>query len=254
VLVEVAQPAASAADDKPYRNRLFGCAIHAEAVGNTRYSYNKPASFRFAAERSGEIRSFRYFLRYDTATGHVGYSIGNGGRIRIELRTNDPTTGFPTSTVLARTGEITNIIGMDRFAQIPFQAPFPILTVGEVYHLVFLQLDPSGQNEVSVNMLHTKMPIPTGGNGRMGPFHGDVMAHLWINNSGGWYVRTDRCPIFEITYADGMACGVGWIFAHDSGDKQVGGAMMARQRSWTRHAASTVSGCASASRAARHPS
>ncbi|HWL67502.1 MAG TPA: DUF2341 domain-containing protein [Geminicoccus sp.] len=230
VVVEVAQPAAPTNDDKPYRGRLFGCAIHAEAVGNTRYGYGKPAAFRFAAERSGQITSLRYFLRYDQATGHVGYSIGNGGTIRIELRTNDPATGFPTNTVLAKTANLTNLMNSDRFAQIPFLAPYPVLTAGEIYHLVFLQLDSSGKNEISVNMLHTKMPIPTGGTGRMGPFHGDALAHLWVNNSGGWYVRTDRCPIFEIYYADGMACGVGWMFAHDSGDKQVGGSLMARQR------------------------
>lgn len=230
VVVDVALAPPSTNDDKPYRNRLFGCAIHAEAVGNTRYGYGKPAAFRFAAERSGEVSSLRYFLRYDTATGHVGYSIGNGGTIRIELRTNDPATGFPTNTVLARTANLSNLIGTDRFAQIPFLAPFPVLTAGTIYHLVFIQLDPSGDNEISVNMLHTKVPIPTAGTGRMGPFHGDVMAHLWVNTAGGWYVRTDRCPIFELTYADGMACGIGWIFAHDSGDKQIGGAFMARQR------------------------
>ncbi|WP_084506353.1 DUF2341 domain-containing protein [Geminicoccus roseus] len=230
VLVDVAQPPPVTSDDKPYRGRLFGCAIHAEAVGNTRYGYGKPAVFRFAAERSGSVTSLRYFLRYDTATGHVGYSIGNGGTIRVELRTNDPVTGFPTNTVLAKTANVTNLLNSDRFAQLSFLAPYPVLTAGEIYHLVFVQLDSSGKNEVSVNMLHTKMAIPTDGTGRMGPFHGDVMAHLWVNNSGGWYVRTDRCPIFELYYSDGMACGVGWIFAHDSGDKQIGGSLMARQR------------------------
>lgn len=230
VLVEVAPAPPAAVDDKPYRNRLFGCAIHAEAVGNTRFSHSKPAAFRFAAERSGQIDAVRWYHRFDTGTGHVGYSLGNGGSMRVELRGNDPATGFPTATVLARTGTLSNLLNMDRFAKVPFLAPYPVLTAGEIYHLVFVQLDTSGKNAVSVNMLHTKKPIPEGVTGRMGPFHGDVLAHLWVNNAGQWYVREDRCPIFELYYADGMACGIGWIFAHDSGDKQVGGALMARQR------------------------
>ena len=230
VLVNVAQPTSNNADDKPYRNRLFGCAIHAEAVGNTRFSYQQPAAFRFAAERSGQISAVRWFLRYDQPVGHVGYSIGNGGSMRVELRTSDPKTGFPTSTVLARTATLTNLLKRDRFAQTPLLAPYPVLTAGETYHLVFLQLDSSGKNEVSVNMLNTKSPIPLGLTGRMGPFSGDTLAHLWINNQGRWYVREDRCPIFELTYTDGVACGIGWIFAHDTGDKRIGGSLMARQR------------------------
>ena len=230
VLVRVAQPAPTNTDDKPFRNRLFGCAIHAEAVANTRFGYGKPAAFRFAAERSGQVSSVRWYHRFDVPNGHVGYSIGNGGSMRVELRTNDPKTGFPTSTVLAKTATLTNLLEMDRFGQIPLLAPYPVLTAGDTYHLVFIQLDSSGKNAVSVNMLHTKAPIPLGSTGRMGPFYGDTMAHLFTNGSGGWYIREDRCPIFELYYTDGTACGIGWIFGADVGDKEVGGALMARQR------------------------
>ncbi len=229
VMVEVEPPPPSAQDDKPYRGRLFGCTVHAEAVGNTRFGYNRPAAFRFVAERNGAITHVRWWNKKDVPGGHVGYSIGNGGTIRVELRTNNPANNFPSSTVLAKTESITGLLDIDQFPKVPFTGAAPVLTAGQIYHLVFLQLDASGDNEISVNMLHTKQPIPLGGTGRMGPYHGDMMAHLYTNSSG-WYIRPDRCPIFEVIYDDGMACGQGWIYSADTADKQVGGSFMARQR------------------------
>lgn len=233
VLVQVTAPAPSSNDDKPYRNRFLGCTVQAEAVGNTRYDYGKPAVFRFRAERTGQVRLLRWVNRVDTGTGsaHVGYSKGTGGTVRIELRTNNPNGNVPSTTVLAKTANLTNLLTRGTYTSAEFLTPYPTLSADEIYHLVFVQLDASGENAVSVNMLHTKMPIPLGGTGRMGPFHGDVLAHLWTSNNGTtWFSRDDRCPIYELEYTDGQTCGQGWLFSHDSADKKVGGSAMARQR------------------------
>lgn len=221
-----------AAGTKPYNGKLIGCAVHLDAVGNHRYEYGKPAAFRFCAEHTGTVKTVRWVNRRDTGTGsaHVGYSKGHGGTLRIELRANDPKTNMPAKAVLAWTANHA-AASLPFYAEVPFLAPFAKTVEGQIYHLVFIQLDSSGKNSISVNMLHTKSPIPFGGNGRFGPFHGDILCMMCSdNNEKSWRVRDDRGPIFELQYDNGIAYGQGWIYGHDSGQRPIGTANMARQR------------------------
>lgn len=246
VLVDVTVPASQPAVELPYANRLYGNPIHAEAVGNTRYTADRPVAFRFRAERSGTIEAVRWFNKYDVAGGNVGYSTGNGGRIRIDLRANAVVGGnnVPSATSLGSTAPQPRAIELGYFPIVEFLDPKPQVVAGQFYHLVFNQLDTSGANTISVNMLHTKKPIDLGGNGRFGPYWTDELAHLWYSGgtNGTWNVRADRAPIFELRYTDGVSTGQGMIFSHDSATKPVGGTEMARQIFTVRDATRTVAG------------
>lgn len=246
VIVDVTVPATQPAIELPYANRLYGNPIHAEAVGNTRYTADRPASFRFRAERSGTIEAVRWFNKYDVAGGNVGYSTGNGGRIRVDLRANVVVGGnnVPAATSLGSTAPQPRAIELGYFPVVEFLDPKPQVVAGQLYHLVFNQLDTSGANTISVNMLHTKKPIDLGGNGRFGPYWGDELAHLWYSggSNGTWNVRPDRAPIFELRYSDGVSTGQGMIFSHDSATKSIGGTEMARQVFTVRDTSRTVAG------------
>lgn len=244
VTVNVVQ--VSAVDnDKPYCNKFYGCLVHSDTIGNTRFTKGRPVSVRFRAERSGQITSFRWNLRYNGTSSQgkeeTSYSTGDGGTVLVELRKNDPLGGaarwWPDMTAagllgktLENNGEPGDLVGRAQYPIWSFTAPVTV-TAGEIYHLVFSQLE--DDQAVSVNLFSTLNPTPVGTGLHSGPYYGDDYAHLWAladYQTNGWFIRAHHVAFLEFIYGDGQTTGVGEWYTSNSAQKAIGGASMARER------------------------
>jgi hypothetical protein len=172
----------------------------------------------------------------------TAYSTGNGGIVLLELRKNlssgSPAQWWPdmsTTGLLAQTlknnGKAEPLVGSYAYPVWSFTKPAAV-TSGEIYHLVFHQLD--ANNALSVNLHTSTVPIPWGTpGGRAGPYYKDDWAHLWaLDNyeTNGWFHRPHHAAFVEFYYSDGHVSGVGETYASDSSRKTIGGLEQARER------------------------
>lgn len=200
----------------PFSGRFIGLHLSAGGVGNTEFTYGRPHSYRFRAEKTGYITKVRYFNRYNS-DGRTGYSSGNGGTIRIEIQTNSG--GVPSGSVLGQTGTH-NGLSIGRFPLLNMDRPAYVVE-GQVYHMVFNQLSTSGW--VSVNDLHFFAPSTP-----LSIYDPDFasLTRKW----GSWLHRRDRHPIYELHYADGQVKGQGYLDAGRRYPQYVSGSSQLRQQ------------------------
>jgi hypothetical protein len=203
----------------PVVEATYGNGIASEALTNLRLGtdVNYEASVRFRALYSGPLASFRNFWVFGT-----GYAAGTGGKIQIQLRTDDGTSNHgPGSTVLASliydsvTVNDTGLGGI-YFKLLTFPAPLPNLTAGQLYHLVYTNVDPDPvHNYVSLNGL-----LDRSGLSPQQPRFDDLSWSYMTRYTSrpNWVVagstdtpRSTTTPILELIYADGSSQGCGYM-------------------------------------------
>jgi hypothetical protein len=223
---------AEAIDDLPYSLRALGCTIHGGGVANTRYTSEH--SYRFRCERTGFIRSVRWWHRINR--GDTGYSTGDGGQIEIQLRPdNGAAFGLPDSPVLARTEVVTRPLALNNsFHTLEFQRP-PEVVKGLLYHIVFRQLR-YRSGAVSVNGLH----IHSQPHAPLYPYWGDDLADIMFRG-GRWQLRADRAPIFDLNYTDGIVKGQGISMGRRTETRTIGGDQGVLQTFYTGRGSRTAS-------------
>jgi hypothetical protein len=140
-------------------------------IGSPHNNYDL-ASFRFRAQHSGSVDSFRGYTML--AQGDT-YSVGNGGTLRIELRTDDGTPNhLPSNIVLASFEHAVNADQLTRkadpifgildsggtsFNKIYFSNPAN-LTAGQLYHIVFTNTSPqSASNWYSMDCIYNHSTV-----------------------------------------------------------------------------------------------
>lgn len=228
------------AQDLPWDGRLYGNPTHADTPSSTPIKPGEAVWLTVPIERTGEIVSIVQDLRAadgpEEVTGSPGdYSAGNGGRIRIQIRTLGP-DGKPTATVLGQT-QINNgwsaplcvdgVHRYDRFAPWHLERPVPVAR-GQRVALWYENLG-DGSNWVATNFMALYVPIPLGLGQAAGVYYGDACV---CRNRRAWGVdqpRDSQGGYWELRYADGAATGNPYWFATGVAQKPVGGARMARQ-------------------------
>lgn len=208
-------------------SQSYGPALGADALANTVVGgpYSNEVSYRFRAEHSGILQTIHLYFIPD----HAGYAAGTGGKIQVKLTTDDGSSAHnPSSTTLA-TYEISDPLAdasMERyFPVLTFQNP-PTLTAGQLYHIVFSNVDSnSSTNYLSVDDLYQQnSPTPTQ------PFLNDLNWGVLLRYNGGkWALRKGFTPILELDYKDGWSSGVGYIEAWIGSPQEVSGSYAVRE-------------------------
>jgi hypothetical protein len=221
-----------------------GSLVQADALGNTVIGGpdRSALTFRFRATWTGTVAAVRVYV-IKNVNGRTGYSLGNGGVMRIALQA-DARRGLhvPAGRALATA----TFRPADRgvFPLVRFSKPAHVVA-GRLYHVVFSNIGTDPQNNyVSINALYSASRL-----GR-GPAVPDGLAVLEGDPSAGgatrWAPRRSRpheyyLPILDVVGGrSGQHDGLGYMEVWDP--KPIGGSAGVRQLLHTASTALRVDG------------
>ncbi len=204
---------------------IYGPGINADTLANTEVGgtngggVNTQVAFRFRATTTSALTSVRFYV-IGTVSGYAG---GTGGTLNVSVQTDDGSASHvPSGHVLASVSipDAASLHGAGALAT--FASP-ATLTAGQLYHIVFRNTDPAPSvNFVSINGTYvygaTIEPQQ--------PRFSDTDFAL-LMNQGSWTQRENYTPIVNLTYANGVVAGQGymemWIHNYEpiSGTAQV---------------------------------
>jgi hypothetical protein len=204
----------------------YGPGLGADSLANTVVGGvgGNTVSYRFRAQRTASVQSVLLYLLPD----RPGYSAGTGGQIEVDLVADDSTPAHNPSTVVLASYVITNAMAQvpsRYFPVLTFATP-PALVAGQLYHIVFTNIDPSpAVNYLSVDALYQKNPPAP-----VQPTVSDVdLAVLLRFQNGAWAPRAGYTPIFQLTYSDGSSDGVGYMEAWVGAPQNISGTSAVRE-------------------------
>jgi hypothetical protein len=225
--------AAGVAAGSPFASRV-GSLIQADSLGNTVIGGRDRTSlsFRFRAEWTGSVKAVRvYVITDNNSTGRTGYSLGNGGRLRVSLRADaGRAPHVPAGPDLA--AATFRPISAGNFPLVQLRGGGRVVK-GRLYHIVFgnVSADPA-RNYVSINGLFS---FARRGRGPGVPLGTAVLER---DNGGGWGTRRSRpheyyLPILEVVGGrPGQRGGLGYMEVWDP--KPIGGGAGVRELITTR--------------------
>ena len=200
---------------------LYGVPWNGDGLSNTPIgrSYNRMASYRFRASHSGEINSVRLYLAFAKISSDCTYSGyyagGTGGKILLQLQTDDGTSNhLPSGNVLA-SYTITDPLACNPGKSsctnsqrlYTFDSPAPV-TSGTLYHLVFSNTDANPScNWTSNDNLYLTSNSPN-----MQPMVSDTDFAELIKDTGSWAISYSTTPIMDLVYSDGTHFGQGFMY------------------------------------------
>ena len=206
---------------------FYGSGIGADRLANTALGPNaNMVSYRFRAKHSGSVPQVLIYLIPD----HPGYAGGTGGKISVTLHTDDTTTLHnPSSTVLA-SSVISNILALPSpsryFYTVKFAAA-PTLSAGQLYHLVFKNIDASPTvNFLSVDDLYA----PNSSTAVQGAIGTSDAAVLLSQEGGAWQSRVGYTPVYQLDFSNGITEGVGYIEGWSGAPRAISGTYAVRER------------------------
>lgn len=151
-------------------------------------------SIRFKSDYSGSLARFKLYWKYAP-----GYSAGDGGDIKITLRTDDGTSSHnPSSTILATTIFYPNIqSGVDvRFKELSFPVA-PLIEKDKTYHLHFENLHPDKSNNwISINNVYNHGRSESTLQPTEDPTEWGLLNRLGA--TGAWKLSPGFCPILAL--------------------------------------------------------
>lgn len=193
-----------AIDAQPETATWYGVPFKGDSLWNTTLN-GQSVSFRFRAEQSSQAEQL---IWYNENNDPGGYWAGDGGDVLVQLRTDDGTFNhYPAATVLG-SYLISSPLSTSQFPLNSF-SPAASLTAGTLYHIVFSNPSASpSSNYTSVNAMwgaHTSPALPTIPDTDLAVLLGNAAG------SGGWSVRQDFCPIYNLYYSNGIVQGMGYM-------------------------------------------
>lgn len=201
----------------PSGSSLYGVPWQSDGLANLEIgkASGRLISIRFKAEKNEALSSARFYLIYRA----LGYYAGNGGQVKVDLRTDSG--GFPTNTILA-TYTITNPMSLSANAAFPDVPLNASLIGGQTYHLVFTNPAPDSVNNwVSLDDLSGTTPQPA---------DPDLVITWKYSSTDPWVVNTGHTPIVELSFTDGSNYGQQYIDVRSSsGLVNIGGGTTATE-------------------------
>jgi hypothetical protein len=217
---------ASAGATRPAAAQFYGPGLGSDGLANTTVGpHGNTVSYRIRAKHSGVVQQALIYLIPDRA----GYAAGTGGIIHVTLNTDDGTPlHHPASTVLA-SYVISNVLSLSSparyFYVLKFASP-PTLAAGQIYHMVFTNVDASpATNFLSVDTLYQAVwPTPAQ------PSISDTDAAVLLGSNGGaWNARQGYTPVYELDFPNGVSEGIGYIEAWSGAQEPISGTKTVRE-------------------------
>src|SRR5665213_435404 len=186
----------------------YGSGVASDGLANTTIGpWGNEVSYRFLATHSGVLQQATVYLITDIG----GYSGGNGGTIRVDIRTDDGTSAHNPSGNILTTYFISNAASLpapQRYIYVMNFSNTPTLTAGQIYHMTFENVDSNpSSNFISVDSLYqstTQSSFP--------PAPSDPYAAvLTAWGAGSWSPRDGFAPVYELDYQDGASEGIGYV-------------------------------------------
>jgi hypothetical protein len=208
---------------------LYGPGINADSLNNSPVGgpQDQQTAYRFRATETSALESIHIYV---IDASHRGYGGGTGGTIRITIQADDGTDGHgPSGTILASTDVVHPVDGPGGNSY-AFASP-PELVAGQLYHVVFTNIDPSpSMNFVSVNGLYVFADMPVW----QPALSNSDWANLVRTEGGSW--SADRppgqgtiTPIMQLSYANGATAGLGYVEVWYEAAKTISGSRSARE-------------------------
>jgi Putative Ig domain len=184
------------------QSTFYGPGINADALNNVRVGPIPAVSYRFVSNHTGTLSQIRFYLIVNASKS--GYNAGTGGTLLIQLETDDGSTSHNPSGLVLGSATIPN-------PSVTFPAvvlsPAPHLTAGNLYHVVFTNIDADPTaNYVSVDDLYMAHPSTP-----MQPAFPDANWAALIYYNSAWSVYRYNTPILEADFADGASLGCGYM-------------------------------------------
>lgn len=207
----------------------YGPAINADALDNVRIGPSGlEASYRIEAQHTGYISAVRFYLIVETSK--PGYWSGTGGKLLVQLQTDDGTSNHnPSGHVLASYLISNPQAGYPAatacFRTIKF-SPQPYVTGGRLYHVVFTNSDSNPNvNYVSVDNLYMYHPLS-----QMQPLYTNAAMCVLVRMTGrSWSEAADITPIVELDFSNGDSQGSGYMEVWASNPKLIGSGQQVRE-------------------------
>ncbi len=196
----------------------FGNPIWATGPANVPVDANTSLAIRFAARQSGSIERASFNIKFDFE--RAGYHGGDCGELEATLRPDE--SGVPSEELLGRmvfTDPCGGAGDIGHLVDAAFEKPVEVIG-GEVYHLVFSNLDPDPGNFVSINLLN--WPDDRGAAYQLATGDGVLAVQArgsayWSGNDTGQWGQSEVLetiyPAFELHYDNAVSQGVSYIGA-----------------------------------------
>lgn len=189
-------------------HNVYGPGIGADGLANTQIggpdgTPGRILSVRFRASTSSALTSIRFYKM-----GNTGYGGGTGGSLTITIQGDDGTSShLPDGKILASQTVACSPTGSEPGKLVNFASP-ATLVAGNLYHVVFVNSDPSpAANYVSLNSTLT-VTVTT----PRQPLFPDTDWALLMKDTGyAWKVRAGYSPIVTLAYANGQTAGMGYM-------------------------------------------
>jgi hypothetical protein len=181
-------------------------------------------AYRFVADHSGPLNQVRFYI----ISNKAGYAGGDAGTLRVSIESDDGTSAHnPSGTVLA-TSTLEHPVPANGaagyFPLISFPTPANV-TAGQIYHVVFTNIDPSPSvNFSSVDELYYKNATTPNQ-----PTVSDMASAILRWRSGSWESLPGYSPIFELYFSNGDYQGYGYVEAFSMAPEVISGSQEVRE-------------------------
>jgi hypothetical protein len=204
----------------------YGPGLGADSLANTVVGgpYGNIVSYRFRAGHTGLLQQIHVYL----IPNHTGYSAGTGGSLKVTVNSDDGTAAHNPSNIVLASYLLTNPLAATPSINFPifvFSAP-PSLVEGQLYHIVFTNVDPDPTlNYISVDAVYYAKPTTPSQ-----PTISDLdFAELLGAPGGTWTPRKGYTPIVQLDYEDGYRQQNGYMEVWVGAPQNISGSAKVRQ-------------------------
>jgi hypothetical protein len=244
--VQIASAAAPAPPTAPVAaTTYYGSGLGSDSLGNTTIGPNQnELSYRIRVQHTGYISAVQPYLIMD----HTGYWGGTSGSILVSIQTDDGTSSHNPSGQILTSSLLNDPDAVPTptryFPTFTFPAPAAV-TAGELYHVVFQNMDPNPTvNYVSVDALY-QAAAPTPAQPTMSDTDCAVLLYANYSVVGTmWKPRQGYTPILQMDFEDGFTEGFGYMEVWVGAPEPISGTASVRETFTVSGAPKTVSSMA----------
>ncbi len=160
---------------------------------------------------------------------HAGYAGGNAGTTLVTLNTDDGSAAHNPSTTVLASYVMSDVLALPSPTRYFYTVKFakaPTLAAGQIYHMVFKNIDASpSKNFLSVDAMY-ELDFSDSVQDAIGKVDAAV---LLGENGVKWSPRAGYTPIYQLQFTNGVTEGIGYIEGWIGAPRPISGVTAARE-------------------------